>query len=89
MSRYPADSGIRSDLFESAPVLIFIQDGETIREKRDNCPRCGATWDTWWCSGIIEEGPHAGVAKMFCQCGLKFGQMPEHLAEGAGDDHAD
>lgn len=72
MSRYPADSGIRSDLFESSSVIIFIHNGEIIEEKRDNCPRCGATWDTWWCVGTMEEGDYAGCAKMVCECDLKF-----------------
>ena len=65
------------------PVLIFIRDDELITERRETCPRCESTWDTWMCYDTIEE---TGNFAIQCWCGLRFEQIREHTAEKVESD---
>lgn len=86
MPDHPSGNSTRRVEAIRGPILIFVRNNELITEQRETCPRCDSTWDTWMCYDTIEETRNFAIQ---CRCGLRFEQVSEHPAEGAGDDHAD
>ena len=85
MSDLASDNNARRVEATSSPILIFIHDDKLVNERRETCPRCESTWDTWMCYDTIEE---TGNFAMLCRCGLRFEQIRNRMEEGVGnDDH--
>lgn len=83
MSDLPSGNSARRVEATSSPILIFIHDDELVTERRETCPRCESTWDTWMCYDTIEE---TGNFAIQCWCGLRFEQIREHTAEKVESD---
>ena len=85
MSDLPSSNNARRVEATSSPILIFIRDNKPVTERRETCPRCGSTWDTWMCYDTLEE---TGNFAIQCWCGLRFEQIRDRTEEEAdNDDH--